>query len=127
MAKKSPGKQVGAGLLLALIGVGIALLFLEIGTRFFSAPYEANTGQIYACHPTLGWTGAPNFRGMLEHPNFRQQLAFNSLGMHDTEHPLTKAADTYRILMLGDSFRPGRPGQRETIKPSAPGKSTQRA
>jgi hypothetical protein len=104
MAKKLPGKQVGVGLLLALISVGIALFFLEIGTRFLSAPYEANTGQIYACHPTLGWTGAPNFRGMLEHPNFRQQLAFNSLGMHDTEHPLTKAADTYRILMLGDSF-----------------------
>ena len=104
MAKKLPGKQVGVGLLLALISVGIALLFLEIGTRFLATPYEANTGQIYACHPTLGWTGAPNFRGMLEHPNFRQQLAFNSLGMHDTEHPLTKAADTYRILMLGDSF-----------------------
>jgi hypothetical protein len=79
-------------------------LFLEVAARFLAPPYDANTGPIFACHNTLGWMGAPNFRGTLEDASFRQELDFNALGMHDTDHPLEKAPQSYRILLLGDSF-----------------------
>ena len=102
--KKQSIKQILAGLGLALSGVFAALFLLEIGARWLPPPYEADTGQIFSCHPTLGWTGAPNFAGVVEDPNFRQQVTFNSLGMHDTEHTTVKPPGTFRILMLGDSF-----------------------
>lgn len=86
------------------MGMCAALFLLEIGARWLPPPYEANTGQIFACHPTLGWTGAPNFAGVVEDPNFRQQVAFNTQGMHDTEHTITKPPGVFRILLLGDSF-----------------------
>ncbi len=101
---KSRSKQAVSGFLLALVSVCITLFFLEIVARFLPPPHNADLGKIFACHHRLGWTGAPNFQGVLEDPNFRQELTFNSLGMHDTEHTPEKAPNTFRILMLGDSF-----------------------
>jgi hypothetical protein len=102
--KKSRARQLITGLLLALGSSCIALFVLEGTARLLPPPYQADTGEIYACHPTLGWTGRPNYHGIIDDPNFRQELNFNSLGMHDTDHPLQKPADTYRIMLLGDSF-----------------------
>ena len=96
--------QVLTGTLLALVSIGVTLLALELGTRFLPPPYPVESGRIFQCDETLGWTGAPNFEGVFEDPNFRQALHFNALGMHDTKHPFDKTPDTVRILMLGDSF-----------------------
>lgn len=96
--------QALTGVLLALVSIGVTLLALELGTRVLPPPYPVESGRIFECDETLGWTGVPNFEGVFEDPNFRQDLRFNSLGMHDTEHPFAKTPDTVRILMLGDSF-----------------------
>ena len=97
-----------AGFFLALSSLGVTLFGLEIATRFFSPPYASYSYQgqdnLFTCHPTLGWTGTPNFQGVIENSDFRQELAFNSLGMYDQEHTVTKAPGTFRILMLGDSY-----------------------
>ncbi len=91
-------------LLLALMSICLTVFALEIAVRFLPPPYSPDTGILFSCHNSLGWTGMPNFQDVLEDPNFRQELRFNSLGMHDTEHTLEKAPSTFRILMLGDSF-----------------------
>ncbi|MBN1995714.1 MAG: SGNH/GDSL hydrolase family protein [Anaerolineae bacterium] len=71
--------------------------------------YDENSVDVLAlnyltCDPKLGWTGRPDFHGSIESPVFRQHVTFNSLGMYDTEHPLEKMPQTFRILLLGDSF-----------------------
>lgn len=96
--------QALTGTLLALVSAGLALLALELGARFLPPPYPVESGRIFQCDDMLGWTGVPDFEGVFEDPNFRQDLHFNALGMHDTEHALAKTPDTTRILMLGDSF-----------------------
>ena len=97
-------KQMVVGIGLSLVSICFVLFLLELGVRLLPPPYEAATGQLFACQPALGWTGRPNFAGEFENDIFQQTLQFNSLGMHDTEHSPTKPADTFRILMLGDSF-----------------------
>lgn len=97
-------KQLLVGLFLALAGLSVSILLLEVGTRFLPLPYDPAIGEFYACHNTLGWTGAPNYSGIVEGPNFRQEVNFNSQGMYDTEHTLEKDPDMFRILVLGDSF-----------------------
>lgn len=100
----SRAKQIGIGVVLSLAGICVVLFLLELGVRFLPPPYEAETGQLFACHPALGWTGRPNFQGEFQNDLFQQELTFNSLGMHDAEHAFAKPPDTFRILMLGDSF-----------------------
>jgi lysophospholipase L1-like esterase len=92
------------GLFLTFAGIAAALFALEVGTRLLPPPYDPSVGKIFTCHPTLGWTGTPNYQGIIDDPKFQQAISFNSLGMHDTEHPLEKQPNTVRILMLGDSF-----------------------
>jgi lysophospholipase L1-like esterase len=103
-SKKSYRKQILGGILLVIVSVCITLLSLEIIVRLLATPYPPDIGHIFACHNSLGWIGAPNFAGMFEDGNFRQELNFNSLGMHDTEHSRNRTSDTFRILLLGDSF-----------------------
>lgn len=90
-------------------GIGVTIFLLEITVRFLPPAYpdggnSAIDSQALICDNRLGWTGRENFHQVVESPEFRQELSFNSLGMHDTEHSLKKPPDTYRLLMLGDSF-----------------------
>jgi hypothetical protein len=103
-SKKSYVKRGLVSLALALIGICVSLLMLELAARFLSTPYDQNTGPIFMCDNRLGWIGRPNFQGILETSVFQRELRFNSLGMHDTEHPADNPADTFRIMMLGDSY-----------------------
>ena len=102
--KKLSSKQILGRLLLVLISVSVAFFALELLVRFLPSPYSPDTSPIFTCHNSLGWIGAPGFHGVLEDANYQQELVFNSLGMHDTEHTLEKPPHTIRILMLGDSF-----------------------
>ncbi|MCB9078775.1 MAG: hypothetical protein H6631_14330 [Anaerolineaceae bacterium] len=97
-------KQTILGVSLSLISICLVLFLLELGVRLLPPPYDADTGQLFTCQPALGWTGRPNFAGEFQNDLFQQTLHFNRLGMHDAEHSLTKPPDTFRILMLGDSF-----------------------
>lgn len=80
------------------------LLLLEIGARFLPPPFENAAGQADVCAGQTGWRGRPNFQTTVATEDYIHRLALNSRGMHDTEHAQTKPPNTYRILMLGDSF-----------------------
>ncbi len=102
------------GPLLAVISICLTLFLLEIATRLLPPPYNYEDASLdvhalnyLTCNPTLGWTGAPNFQGVIESPVFRQEVNFNSAGMNDSEHTTEKAPHTFRILILGDSFVEG--------------------
>lgn len=97
-------QRILSGVGLALVSVCVSLLAVEFAARWLTPPYPADTGRFFACHRQLGWTGRPNFEGIIEGQGFEQVLHFNSQGMHDTDHPLTPPSDAPRILMLGDSF-----------------------
>jgi hypothetical protein len=97
-------KKILLNLALAGVGVVAALLLLELGARFLPPPFENTSNQAETCWTETGWRGAANFKTTVATEGYVHDLALNSLGMHDTEHPLPKPDNTFRILLLGDSF-----------------------
>ncbi|MEM7345487.1 MAG: hypothetical protein AAF485_14695 [Chloroflexota bacterium] len=102
--KKQRRKRFISGIFLTIISLCGTLLILEGATRFLPTPYPPESDPVFSCNHTLGWTGTPDFQGLAKGDAFEQSVELNALGMHDTEHPFEKEADTFRILMLGDSF-----------------------
>lgn len=91
--------------LLALASIVVALALLEIGARFLPPPFDSShTNPAESCWPATGWRGKPNFETTIATENVVHNLKLNSQGMHDGEHSVPKPPNTYRILMLGDSF-----------------------
>ena len=89
-----------AKLLLLFISVAVGLGLAELGLRLagFSRPY------FYTYDQDLGWMLRPGVSGW-----FRKEgeayIQVNSAGMRDDrEYVATKAKDTIRIAVLGDSF-----------------------
>lgn len=86
-----------AGLVLvAAIGVGLALG--EVGLRLFY-PQQLSVWRL----ERDGLTSHPP--GVVAYlPQRGISVSFNSEGMRDLEHSVTKAEGTFRVLLLGDSF-----------------------
>jgi len=76
----------------------IALFIAEIGLRIF---YPQRLGVWYNTRDgmVMHW---PNLR--THRVNGRKEVQINSLGMRDREHNVKRKGDTFRILLLGDSF-----------------------
>jgi len=91
-------------ILLVTGGALVALIILEMGARFLPPPYEDTGDKADVCSNQLGWRGKPNFTSTVGTDDYFHDLMLNSIGMHDTDHPQSKPANTYRIMMLGDSF-----------------------
>lgn len=102
--QKSHSKKILLNLLVAVVGILAALFLLEIGARFLPPPFENSTNAAESCWQPSGWRGNPNFQTTIDTEGYVHDLALNSKGMHDTEHPEEKPDDTFRVLMLGDSF-----------------------
>ncbi|MDX1546580.1 MAG: hypothetical protein R3247_06315 [Rhodothermales bacterium] len=77
-----------------LAGLGIAEVFVRSAL------------DIYECDEQLGWSYSPGMTGVKvsRSGEFANVVRFNELGFRDEEHALEKDDDTYRILLLGDSF-----------------------
>ncbi len=90
--------------LMAMGGVLAALILLEIGARFLPPRYEDTGNVADICSNQVGWRGSPHFTTTVGTDDYYHNLKLNSVGMHDKEHQQSKPADTFRILVLGDSF-----------------------
>lgn len=113
MTKKDPilknnfYKQLASRLPLVLISLCLTTVLVELLARWLPPPYSGLDNiysQIFTCHPTLGWQGIPHYQNDIYINDQRNAITLNRLGMHDADHPLDKPADSFRILMLGDSF-----------------------
>ena len=97
--------NIGGKVLLIIVSSCLTFFILEMVVRMLlPLPYPNEEGAFYQCHADFGWTGQPDYQGTIEGAEYQQQVKFNRLGMHDTEHTTDNQADSYRILMLGDSF-----------------------
>jgi hypothetical protein len=102
--KKTKVRIIFLNLFLAVGGIVAALILLEIGTRFMPSPYRDPGNSAEICSAQLGWRGKPNFQTTVGTEGYFHNLTLNSAGMHDQEHQTAKPANTFRILVLGDSF-----------------------
>ena len=86
-------------LLLVLFGALCGLLLTEVFLRVtgYSAPLFY--GPDYYCGIAL----RPNISGTYQREG-RNYVSINSAGLRDREHSTTKAPDTIRIALLGDSY-----------------------
>jgi hypothetical protein len=90
---------------MAVGGVLVALILLEMGVRvFLPLPYGDAKDVALLCSDQLGWRGNPHYEETFATDGYKHSVKDNSVGMHDGEHQLSKPENTFRILMLGDSF-----------------------
>jgi hypothetical protein len=100
-----------------LSGVGLAVAatiaagaMIEAGFRVhhFLHPSTAK-GFFWVRNAEYGWGLAPGREGPSfdDHGEFRTDVRINSRGLHDLEHPYVKSPDSFRVLVLGDSYIEG--------------------
>ncbi|HLZ34369.1 MAG TPA: SGNH/GDSL hydrolase family protein [Nitrospira sp.] len=61
----------------------------------------------YRVDPEVGQILVANQRARWVHEDYDVEITTNSGGFHDVEHRIEKPMDTYRIVVLGDSFVEG--------------------
>ena len=107
----SPKSMLGK-IVLGLSGIIIALLFIEVGLRLFPTEQlnsiverTSQRLQLYRLDPRIGWVLKSNARSV---HTTRDDLAIpietNSLGLRDVERTYENQDNTFRILVIGDSF-----------------------
>src|SRR5262249_10117482 len=58
----------------------------------------------YRVDPEIGQILVPNQRTRWVRADYDQTVITNRQGFHDREHPIAKAANVYRIIVVGDYF-----------------------
>ena len=94
-------EKKGNGLLI-VISILATLLVMEGVLRF--SGIARMTARFTCYHPVVGKVYCPATTGLYTKTRYSQNLVINSDGMVDREYPLTRAAGTLRVALLGDSF-----------------------
>jgi hypothetical protein len=86
-------------LLLVVASLMLSLIAGELALRVAGR----DTPEFYRLDPDVGWRPRPEVSGWVagETETF---VAMNREGYRDVDHPLAKPANTYRIVLLGDSM-----------------------
>lgn len=96
------GARLLAGVLLAGFGALLALGTLELGVRVLHLVPD----RFWRPDPLLGTALIPGARGWWtqEEHEFFVPVEINAAGRRDLDRAVDKAAGTFRVLLLGDSF-----------------------
>jgi hypothetical protein len=86
-------------LLLVVFGVVFGLVLVEIGLRIIGYSYP----EFYLPDTHRGYSLRPDMEGWYRKEG-EAYVRINSDGLRDREHSKMKAANTFRIAVLGDSF-----------------------
>lgn len=108
-AKDSSGsklREIGKGLILTIVSILVCLGFLEVAVRMLE-PKEVMRYFYSEDSDILHHKFKPNASGRYKTTEFDTDYNINSLGLRDKEYSATKPANTFRILMVGDSFTEG--------------------
>ena len=90
-------------LLSILISLAMGLLVFELGLGLM--PSFREQVRLSQFDPLLGWSKKPNHSGRRSSSEFDIHFQTNAQGLREpADTPLEKPADTYRVLLLGDSF-----------------------
>jgi hypothetical protein len=85
-------------ILLVFVALVVALTVTELAVRLF-APQPIGLSHQDRYGLGLHYPGITHFL-----PQYGHEVSFNSVGMRDREHTVDKQPETFRILLLGDSF-----------------------
>ncbi len=105
-ASSSKLRDVFKGALLTLISITFGVGILEIVVRMIE-PREVMRYFYSQDDNVLHHRFKPNAVGRYKTTEFDTDYQINSLGLRDKEYSLQKPANTFRILMVGDSFTEG--------------------
>jgi hypothetical protein len=95
-------------LVLGAFGLIIGLVVLEFGlSKFVPNPGTFKADYYYEPDKYIGWKGIPGFKGDYVKGEVVSDVRMNSHGFRDKERTYEKAENTFRILVLGDSFTEG--------------------
>lgn len=90
-------------LLSILISLAMGLLVFELGLGCM--PSFREQVRLSQFDPLLGWSKKPDHSGRRSSAEFDVHFQINAQGLREPEEtPLAKPTDTYRVLLLGDSF-----------------------
>ena len=94
-----PLKQWRIKGLMALAGIILSLIAVELGLRLVGIEYPV----FYEADPTLGYKLRPGAKGLYLSEG-KGYVSINRDSMRDREHALAHPADMVRIAVLGDSY-----------------------
>lgn len=97
-------------LALLLSSLLISLALAEVTVRLIYPAYgiPIHTTKLFTeFDPKLGWRKIPNFTGQHVQPEYTIIETLNARGQRGPIFPYAKPPNTYRILILGDSFAEG--------------------
>jgi hypothetical protein len=95
---------------LIAFGIGLSLLLLEVAFRFlYPDPSPKLVNQGLQFHPLYRLAFTPNTEGWNTslRGEYSTYIKINSKGLRGREYPYQKDKNTFRILVLGDSFTAG--------------------
>ncbi len=99
-------KELGKSALLTLVTIAVCIGLLEVVVRIIQ-PKEVMRYFYSEDHPILHHHFIPHAEGRYKTIEFDTDYKINSLGLRDKEYAIPKPRNTFRILMLGDSFTEG--------------------
>ncbi len=100
-------KKLLINLSMAVIGIILAILILELLLRLMGAKPQTYLRKFSQYHPVLGWVKTPNMDGEFIKGSRKIHEKINSHGLRDIEYTYDKPDSTFRILIIGDSFTEG--------------------
>lgn len=99
---------IAFGLLVGLVTLEIGLRLVPEETLNLLITRRLVRQQLYQVDPQIGWRLRPNASGRyFLTGEYDVLVQTNPYGLNDFEHSYQKSPDTYRILILGDSFAEG--------------------
>ncbi|NUM42381.1 MAG: hypothetical protein HUU45_12210, partial [Leptospiraceae bacterium] len=99
-------RELGKGILLTTVSIVVCLGLLEVVVRLVE-PKEVMRYFYSQDDDILHHKFKPNASGRYKTNEFDTDYNINSLGLRDKEYSVRKPDNTFRILMLGDSYTEG--------------------